>query len=68
MRADLALLSGCVSGAAGIEQIHGLLAAAGFEQISIRPKDGSRDFIREWAPGRSVEDYVVSAMIEAVRP
>jgi hypothetical protein len=27
--------------------------------------DSSREFIREWAPGRRLEDYIVSASILA---
>jgi hypothetical protein len=45
-----------------------MLRDAGFEQIAIAPKDESKDFIRDWAPGRGVEDYVVSATIEGVKP
>ena len=41
---------------------------AGFEHIRIAPKDESREFIKDWAPGRGVEDYVLSATIEAVKP
>ena len=37
-------------------------------RIRIEPKDESREFIRDWAPGRGVEDYVISATIEAVKP
>ena len=39
MRADLALLSGCVSGAATLDEARAMLAAAGFEQINLRPID-----------------------------
>ena len=42
--------------------------AAGFELIRIQRKDESHTFIHEWAPGRRVEDYVISATIEAVKP
>ena len=45
-----------------------MLRVAGFEQVSITPKDASRAFIRDWAPGRKIEDFVVSAHIEAVKP
>ena len=44
-----------------------MLAAAGFSQIAIQPKDQSKEFIRDWAPGRGVEEYLVSATIEAVK-
>jgi hypothetical protein len=67
-RQDLALISGCVGGAAPMDEIETFLREAGFRDIRIQPKDSSREFIREWAPGRRVEDYVVSATIEAVKP
>lgn len=67
-RNDPALLAGCVGGAATVQELEAMLQASGFEQIQIRPKDESREFIREWAPGQRIEDYVVSATIEAVRP
>ena len=60
--------AGCVGGAATIGELEEILRACGFEQIRIRPKDESREFIRDWAPGRRIEDYVVSATIEAIRP
>jgi hypothetical protein len=36
--------------------------------IRIQPKDESKTFIREWVPGTRIEDYLVSATIEAVKP
>ena len=45
-----------------------MLLASGFAQIRIAPKDASRSFIRDWAPGTDVADYLVSAAIEAVKP
>jgi arsenite methyltransferase len=68
MKADPRLHSGCMAGAAMIEDLEAMLQSAGFGDIAIQPKDVSREFIRDWAPGRGVEDYVVSATIEAVKP
>ena len=65
---DLALYSGCVAGAATIGEIERMLSDAGFQNIRIESKDESRDIVREWAPGRKIEDYVLSASIEAEKP
>jgi arsenite methyltransferase len=66
-RKDLALYCGCIAGAAKIADLEHVLSEAGFEDIRIHPKDESREFLREWAPQHKVEDYVVSATIEAVK-
>jgi len=68
IRDDLALYSGCMAGASQISELQTILEKSGFEQIKIAPKDESKDFIKDWAPGRGVEDYVLSATIEAVKP
>ncbi len=68
MKKDLALYAGCVAGAASIDELVDMLRKAGFAYIRIQPKDESREFIRDWAPGMRVEDFVVSATIEAVKP
>lgn len=44
------------------------MTSAGLQDIRIAPKDESKSFIEQWAPGRSITDYVVSATIEAVKP
>ncbi|MFV2004789.1 MAG: arsenite methyltransferase [Gammaproteobacteria bacterium] len=68
IRNDLALYSGCMAGASQIAELQTILEQSGFEQINIAPKDESKDFIKDWAPGRGVEEYVLSATIEAVKP
>ena len=68
MRNDPHLHSACVAGASLICDLESWLEAAGFTQVVIQPKDESLEFIKDWAPGRGVEDYVVSATIEAVKP
>jgi hypothetical protein len=45
-----------------------MLKKSGFAEIKIEPKDESKSFIRDWAPGRKIEDFVVSATIEACKP
>jgi SAM-dependent methyltransferase len=66
--ADLAALCGCVAGAASVDELEAWLREAGFADIRVRPKDASREFIRNWVPGRNAGDFVVSATIEAVKP
>ena len=68
LAADLAAHCGCVAGAASVEEVEGMLRDAGFQDIRVRPKDLSREFIRDWVPGRNAADYVVSSTIEAVKP
>ncbi|MDD5241841.1 MAG: arsenite methyltransferase [Sulfuricella sp.] len=67
-RRDLALYTGCMAGASLIGELEAMMRSAGFEQVSVTPKDASRAFIRDWAPGRKIEDFVVSAHIEAIKP
>lgn len=68
IRQDMALFTGCMAGASLMSEVEAMLMSAGFEQIRVAPKDESKTFIRDWAPGVPVTDYVVSATIEAVKP
>ncbi len=68
MKNDPALHAGCMAGASLIDELEDMMRTAGFIDIRITPRDESREFIRDWAPGRGVEDYVVSANIEALKP
>ncbi|MDX8386997.1 MAG: arsenite methyltransferase [Ghiorsea sp.] len=68
MKNDPLLHAGCMAGAELIDNIEEMLKNAGFTCIRIAPKDESREFIRDWAPGSGVEDYVLSAYIEAIKP
>ncbi len=68
VRNDLALYSSCMGGALTIAELESMLRESGFHDIRIQPKDGSRQFIREWASGSKLEDYIASSMIEAVKP
>jgi len=68
IKSDWTAYTGCMAGASQITDLQRALEASGFQNIKIAPKDSSRSFIREWLPGKRVEDYLVSATIEAVKP
>ena len=63
---DPTLLCGCVAGAATARQIEDWLTAAGFSDVRITVKPGSRELVATWAPG--IEHFVASAMIEGRKP
>ncbi len=68
VKGDWAAYTGCMAGASEIDDLEKMLHNAGFDRIKIAPKDASRSFIREWLPGKQVEEYLVSATIEATKP
>ena len=67
MQQNMALYTGCISGASPLDQLTAFLEIAGFKDICITPKDDSKEFIKDWAPGQNVENYIVSAIIQAVK-
>jgi arsenite methyltransferase len=68
IKSDWAAYTGCMAGALQIAELEQMLQKAGFKEIKIAPKDASRSFIREWLPGKRIEDYLISATIEALKP
>ena len=68
LRGDISLYSGCMAGASLISELEVMMSEAGFERIRIAPKNASKTFIEQWAPGRSITDYVVSATLEGTKP
>jgi arsenite methyltransferase len=68
LAADRALLCGCVAGAAAVQNVETWLRDAGFQDVQVTVKPESRDMVASWAPGRGIEDYVASAIIEARKP
>jgi hypothetical protein len=57
-----------MAGASSIHELESMLGDVGFVEIRIKLKDEGKEFIRDWAPGRKIEEYVVSATIEAIKP
>ena len=65
---EMEAFTGCVAGAALVGDLERMLADAGFVDVSVTPKDETREMVREWMPGTSAGDYVLSANIEARKP
>jgi arsenite methyltransferase len=68
VRKDLSLISACVGGAEMVESVKKILEETGFEEVKVTPLEASRDFIREWLPGKGLENAIASARIEATKP
>jgi hypothetical protein len=68
LQGDTTLLCSCVAGAAPVGKVEAWLTEAGFTAVSVTPKPESREMIATWSPGSGIEDYVVSAAIEAHKP
>jgi arsenite methyltransferase len=65
---DLAAYSACVAGALSVDEITRMLSEAGFTRVRVQPRDESRSFIKDWSADFKVDDYALSATIEAVKP
>jgi len=68
IKQDLHLIASCIGGAEYVEDLRVMLQNAGFTEIRMIPKDNSRELIKTWAPDRSIEDFVASYIIEAIKP
>jgi arsenite methyltransferase len=68
LQEQVAALTGCISGASSVDELRAALTEAGFTQVRVDVKPGSREFIRDWMPGSGSEDYVASAAIAALKP
>jgi len=63
LRADVLALTGCIAGAAPVDQMRADLAAAGFTDVAVTIRPRSAEVIGSWMAG--AERYVASATIEA---
>ena len=58
-------LTGCVAGAAKVEDLRALLIESGFESVRVEPRSDSRAIIGQCMPG--AENYLASARIEGTK-
>lgn len=68
IQSDLAAYTGCVAGAAPIDEVESMLNAAGFTDVRVEVRADTRSLVSGWVPGRSAGDYVASAQIQAIKP
>ena len=61
-----AALAACVSGAAPLDEVRAMLAAAGFVDVEVKIAPRSAEIVGSWLPG--IERFVASATIEARKP
>jgi SAM-dependent methyltransferase len=59
-------LTGCLAGAAQVDDMRAFLAEVGFEGVVVDPRPDSQAIISQCMPG--AEDYLVSARIEGRKP
>lgn len=68
IKGDLDSLAACISGASTVDEVKEMLSRSGFADITVEPKDESREFIKDWVTGANISDYIQSAVIQAVKP
>jgi arsenite methyltransferase len=64
--ASVEALTGCVAGAAPVDEIRALLAEAGFQEIKVDQRRDSGAIIAQCMPG--AESFLASAVIEGKKP
>ncbi len=68
VKSSLEMISGCVAGAAHVDDIRKMLEGAGFEDVRITLQANSDEIVCGAAPGQGLEKFVASAKIEARKP
>jgi arsenite methyltransferase len=66
LRDQAAALAGCIAGAAPLDDVRAMLAAAGFVRVEVTIAPRSAEIVGSWLPG--IENFVASATIEARKP
>ena len=65
---DATAYTGCIAGAAPVADVERMIARAGFTDVRVAVQAQSRALIEEWSSGTGAEQFVASALIEAVKP
>ena len=62
---DLRMVSGCIGGAAMVEELRGWLAEAGFADIAVDIDNSVADAINDWSSDGNASEFVASAKVMA---
>ncbi len=65
LRADIAAYTGCIAGAAQVDELRAMLLEVGFDDVRVTANEASRALMDEWFPGGGAGAVVASATIEA---
>jgi arsenite methyltransferase len=68
LRSDLAAYTGCLAGAELVSQLEAWLTEAGFENVQVRVRQRSREFIQADFGEGKLDDYIASADVTAFKP
>ncbi|PCI34793.1 MAG: arsenite S-adenosylmethyltransferase [Flavobacteriaceae bacterium] len=67
LKNDISMICGCMTGASSLKKLKFLIYKAGFTDVKITSNSKSRDFIKDWRPESGIENFIVSATIEAFK-
>jgi SAM-dependent methyltransferase len=67
IKSDISMMAGCIAGAEYVENVRAMLNSSGFKDIKLEPKDNSKEIVSSWIPGKDIEAFVASYIIEAVK-
>lgn len=65
VKKDLSAIAGCIAGAEHVDRIREMLEDLGFDKIKLTEKSNSRDILNSWVPGKNLDKFVASFIIEA---
>jgi arsenite methyltransferase len=68
LRTDMRAYTGCIAGAAHVDELRAMLIEAGFSEVKIDVLEDSRALMGQWFPGTEAKNVVASATIEARKP
>lgn len=67
LQGELALHTGCIAGATGLDGLSAMLRDAGFTSVDIAFGPHGRSVIDSWVPGRAIQHFVAAANISATK-